>query len=322
MPRSAAVGVDPSALVPGIRGRVYTLPPVFASRQSRAVLALTGAAFLFGATFVVVKSTLDSIEPLSFVAWRFAIGAVVLATLAIPKGKSLWLDGTLAGVALFSGYALQTIGLEFTTAANSALITGLYVVITPFLAALLARRAPSPWVVAAAAVSFGGLILFTGVDSLSLDLGDLLTVGCAFGFAIHIVTLARFAHRHPVVPFTTVQLTVTAVLSIALSALFESGPGIPDRSVWPAIALTALGVTVGAYLLQIWSQTVVGAGTAAIVLSSEPVFGVATAWVVLGERLGTQGWIGAGLIVVAIYLVVTRQRDEASREAEAVTPAH
>ncbi|HEY7822866.1 MAG TPA: DMT family transporter [Acidimicrobiia bacterium] len=295
---------------------------MFASRQSRAVLALTGAAFLFGATFVVVKSALDSIQPLSFVAWRFAIGAVVLATLAIPKGKSLWLDGTLAGVALFSGYALQTIGLEFTTAANSALITGLYVVITPFLAALLARRAPSPWVVAAAAVSFGGLILFTGVDSLSLDLGDLLTVGCAFGFAIHIVTLARFAHRHPVVPFTTVQLTVTASLSIALSALFESGPGIPDRSVWPAIAITALGVTVGAYLLQIWSQTVVGAGTAAIVLSSEPVFGVATAWVVLGERLGTQGWIGAGLIVVAIYLVVTRQRDEASREAEAVTPAH
>ncbi len=296
--------------------------PVFASRQSRAVLALTGAAFLFGATFVVVKSALDSIEPLSFVAWRFAIGAVVLATLAIPKGKNLWLDGTLAGVALFSGYALQTIGLEFTTAANSALITGLYVVITPFLAALLARRRPSPWVVGSAAVAFAGLILITGVESLSLEIGDLLTVGCAFGFAAHIVTLARFAHRHPVVPFTTVQLTVTAVLSIALSWLFESGPGIPDRSVWPAIALTALGVTVGAYLLQIWSQTVVGAGTAAVVLSGEPIFGVATAWVVLGERLGTQGWIGAGLIVVAIYVVVTRQRDEASREAEAVTPAH
>lgn len=295
---------------------------MFASRQTRAILALIGAAFLFGATFVVVKSALDTTEPLGFVAWRFALGAAVLATLALPTGKSLWRHGTLAGLALFSGYALQTIGLEFTTAGNSALITGLYVVITPFLAALLSRRAPSPWVVGGAAVAFAGVVLLTGLDSLSLETGDLLTLGCAFGFAAHIVALARFAHRHPVVPFTTVQLAVTAILAVASSWLFESGPGIPDRSVWPAIALTALGVTVGAYLLQIWSQTIVGADTAAIVLSAEPAFGVATAWVVLGERLSLQGWIGAALIVAAIYLVVTRQRDHASRQAEAVTPAH
>lgn len=295
---------------------------MFASRQNRAIAALIGAAFLFGATFVVVKAALDSIEPLSFVAWRFAIGAVVLATLAIPKGRSLWLHGTLAGLALFSGYALQTLGLVYTTAGNSALITGLYVVITPFLAALFSRRGPSPWVIGGAALAFAGLVLVTGVDDLSLGTGDLLTLGCAFAFASHIVALSQYAHLHPVVPFTTVQLAVTAVLSIALSWLFEDGPGVPDRSVWAAIALTALGVTVGAYLLQIWSQTVVGAGLAAVVLSAEPAFGVATAWVVLGETLSTAGWVGSGLILAAIYLVVTRQRDEASREAEAVTPAH
>jgi drug/metabolite transporter (DMT)-like permease len=49
---------------------------------------------------------------------------------------------------------------------------------------------------------------------------------------------------------------------------------------------------------------------------------VATAWVVLGERLSLRGWVGAALIVAAIYVVVTKQRDQASREAEAVTPAH
>lgn len=295
---------------------------MFAKIENRAILALVGAAFLFGATFVVVKSALDSIEPLSFIAWRFALGAAILATLAIPRGKSIWMHGSLCGVALFSGYAFQTLGLELTSASNSALITGLYVVFTPFLAALLARRPPSPWVIGGAAAAFAGVALLTGVDGLSLEKGDVLTVGCAAAFAFHIVALARYAPRHPVVPFTTVQLAVTAVLSIVLSSVFESGPGIPDRTVWGAIALTAVGVTVGAYLLQIWSQTVVGASTAAVVLSAEPAFGVATAWVVLGERLGFQGWVGAGLIVAAIYLVVTKQRDEASREAEAVTPAH
>jgi drug/metabolite transporter (DMT)-like permease len=295
---------------------------VFAGRDNRAIAALLGASFLFGATFVVVKSALETIEPLSFIAWRFLIGAALLATLALPRGKSLWWHGTLAGLALFSGYALQTLGLQFTTAANSALITGLYVVITPFLAALFSRRAPSSWVVGGAFAAFAGVALLTGVNGLSPDTGELLTIGCALAFASHIVVLARYAHLHPVIPFTTVQLAVTAALSVLSSWVFESGPGIPDRSVWGAIALTSIGVTVGAYLLQIWSQTIVGAATAAIVLSAEPAFGVATAWVVLGERLSLQGWLGAGLIVVAIYLVVTRQRDETSREAEAVTPAH
>ena len=295
---------------------------MLAARHNRAVLALVGAAFLFGATFVVVKAALESIEPLGFVSWRFGIGALLLATLAIPRGRSLWLHGSLAGLALFSGYALQTLGLVYTTASNSALITGLYVVITPFLAAGFSRRKPSPWVIVGACAAFLGVALLTGVDRLSLEKGDLLTVGCAFGFATHIVLLARYAHQHPVVPFTTVQLAVTAVLSVLAAFTFESGPGLPPSSVWGAIALTAVGVTVGAYLLQIWSQTVVGAGTAAIVLSAEPAFGVATAWVVLGERLTPEGWLGAGLIVAAIFVVVTKQRDPASREAEAVTPAH
>jgi drug/metabolite transporter (DMT)-like permease len=295
---------------------------VFAARQNRAIGALLGASFLFGATFVVVKSALQSIEPLHFIAWRFLIAALLLATLAMPRGLALWRHGSLAGLALFSGYGLQTLGLEFTTAGNSALITGLYVVITPFLAVLFSRRAPSPWVVAGAVAAFVGVALLAGVDGLSLGKGELLTVGCAFAFAAHIVALARYAHQHPVVPFTTVQLAITAVLAVLASWVFETGPVIPDRSVWGAIALTSIGVTVGAYLLQIWAQTMVGAATAAIVLSAEPAFGVATAWVVLGERLSLQGWMGAGLIVGAIYLVLTRQMDDTSLEAEAVTPAH
>jgi drug/metabolite transporter (DMT)-like permease len=292
------------------------------TRQTRAILALVAAAFLFGATFVVVKSALDTMGPLSFIAWRFGLGGILLAAFGLPRGRAVWRDGTLAGIALFAGYALQTAGLQFTSASNSALITGLYVVITPLLVAAFARRAPSRWILLAAALAFGGVVLLTGVDDLSLRIGDLLTVGCAIAFAFHIYALGLFAPRHRLIPFTTVQIAVTTVLSIIGAALFEPGARIPDRSAWAAIAITAVGVTVGAFLLQIWAQTVVGAATAAVVLSAEPAFGVATGWVVLGERLSPAGWVGAGLIVAAIYLVVTRQEDDVSRDAEAVTPAH
>lgn len=284
-------------------------------------MALVGASFLFGATFVVVKSALDGISPLAFVAWRFLIGALILLALARPKGRQIWTHGFIAGVALFAGYALQTAGLQFTSASNSALITGLYVVFTPFLAALFSKRFPGMWLVVGALIAFAGVFLLTGVDSVRLGVGDLLTMGCAVAFACHIIALARFAHIHPVIPFTGVQVLVTAVLAFPVSAIIEGPLSFPDSSVWGALLITGVGVTAGAFLLQIWAQRVVGAATAAVVLAAEPAFGVTTGWIVLDERLTVAGWIGAALIVLAIYLVIT-QEDEASREAEGLTVAH
>ena len=294
---------------------------MFSSPRSRAILALLAASFVFGATFVVVKSAVEQVPPLTFVAWRFLLGAALLALLALPKDRRIWWHGFLAGLALFAGYAFQTAGLTTTSASNSALITGLYVVITPFLAALFARRPPGWWSVIAAALSFGGLILITGADGISLGRGDLLTLACAISFSAHIVVLSRLARYHPVVPFTAVQLTVVAALAFPTAFLIE-GPILPPTSVWGALLVTGLGASAGCFVLQIWAQTVVGATTAAVVLAAEPAFAVATAWVVLGERLTPAGWAGAAAILLAIYLVVTKQTDQASLEAEAVTPAH
>ena len=102
---------------------------MFQSDHNRAILALLAAAFLFGATFVVIKSAVEDMTPIAFVAWRFLLGAGLLAVFAIPRGRKMWIHGSVAGLALFAGYSLQTAGLTYTTAGNSALITGLYVVI-------------------------------------------------------------------------------------------------------------------------------------------------------------------------------------------------
>lgn len=291
------------------------------SPKTKAVAALIVAAFLFGATFVVVKSATDNIGPVMFVAWRFLIGGALLVAIALPRGRAIWRDGGLAGAALFVGYALQTSGLTVTSASNSALITGLYVVFTPFLAALIHRYRPSIYSVGAAALAFVGLVLVTDTDGLQLGQGDLLTVGCAFAFAVHIVLLSHYAPRHPVVAFTAVQVVVAAALAFPLGTMME-GWTVPGRVVWPALLITGIGVSVGAYVLQVWAQNIVGPTTAAVILAAEPAFGVATAWVVLEERLDVTGWVGAVLILIAIVVVINRQKDPASVMAEAVTPAH
>lgn len=293
------------------------------SNRTQAYLGLIVAAFLFGATFVVVKEAVVSLPPLAFVGWRFLLGAAVLFLFARPHGRSIWVDGLAAGIFLFIGFASQTAGLTSTTASNSGLITGLYVVFTPLLAAAVLRRPPAIPTVAGAALSVIGLGLLTITAGFGLNSGDVLTIVCAIAFAAHIVLLSRLAPRHNVVPFTAIQLLVVAVLSLGGSALIEGFP-LPSMSVVPALIGTGVIVAAGAFLLQIRAQTVIGPSRTAIVLSAEPLFAAATAAVVLGERLTAQGWAGAALIMVGMYVVLSFSPAEHAdlMAAEAVSEAH
>lgn len=292
-------------------------------RSTVAILALAVAAFGFGATFVVIKEAVVELPPMSFVGWRFLIGAAALVLLAPPRTPAVWRDGTKAGILLFAGYALQTEGLALTSASNSGLITGLYVVFTPLVGAAVARTRVRADVLVGAVAAFTGLTLLTTGEGLTLSQGDLLTVGCAIAYAGHIVVLSRMAHRHRVVPLTAVQLLVTSALALAWAAAFGALE-IPSGSPLSAVILTGLAVSAGAFLVQVWAQTVIGPNRTALVLALEPVFAAATAAVVLGERLSTRGWVGAGLILVAIVVVLARVDAAADPlpAAEAVSPAH
>lgn len=291
--------------------------------KNSAYLLLAVAAALFGMTFVAVKDALEWLPPLAFVGWRFLVGAIVLLAWKFPRGRSIWIDGGIAGALLFCGYAAQTIGLASTSATNSGLVTGLYVVFTPLVAALVRRLRPSAPTIAGASVSVAGLWLLTAPGGLSFSAGDLWTLLCAIAFAAHIVALASMAPRHRVVPFTAVQLLVTAVLGLGLSGLLEHPPW-PPSEVWPTLLATALIVTCGAFLIQVWAQSIVGPSRTAIVLALEPLFAVITAWVVLAERLTLHGSVGAVLMLAGTYIVLVfaAPEDADIRTAEALSEAH
>lgn len=291
-------------------------------RPPIAYLALSVASFLFGATFVVVKDAVTILPPVGFVGWRFLLGAAVLLVISRPRRRDTVREGIVAGLLLFAGYAFQTKGLVTTTASNSGLVTGLYVVFTPLIAAAARRRAPRPAVVAGAVVAFVGLATLTVTDGLRLGSGDAWTVACAVAFAGHIVYLSRVAGRHPVIALTGVQLAVAGVLGVSGSALLE-GITLPGRSTLVALLITGIAVSAGAFFLQVWSQTVIGPARTALVLTLEPVFAALTGAIVLGERLGRRGIVGAALILVGIYVVLSATGDEDRLElAEAITPTH
>lgn len=286
-----------------------------------AYAALVGASVVFGVTFVVVKDAIETLPPFNFVGWRFLLGAVALLLIARPRGAAVWRDGIIGGALLVAGFGFQTEGLLTTGAANSGLITGLYVVLTPVLAVAwnrwLGPARLNPQVLVGTAIAFGGFFLLT--EGFQPEVGDLLTVAAAVAFAAHIVFLSHLAHRHHLVAFTALQLAVTSVGAFAIAAVKE-GLATPGWEVAAALVITGLGASAGGFLLQIWAQSRVGAATAAIVLALEPAFAAGTAAIVTGTRLSTRGWVGAGLILVAIFVVLQATASEPEVAKEATSP--
>jgi drug/metabolite transporter (DMT)-like permease len=281
---------------------VSSRPAAAAAHHRGLELALVGVAAVWGFTFPVVKDAVEVIPPNQFLAVRFGIAA---ALMTLVFGRALrrftlpqLLASAAAGIALFAGYAFQTIGLQHTTASNAGFITGLFVVFTPMLTALLLKRLPSRRALVGVGLATAGLVLLGfRPRGFRFGYGEALVLLCAVSFAVHIVILGRFARDMPAGPLTTVQMWVTAALSAWASLFVETPVDVASRDVWLAIVLTAVYASAIAFFIQTRAQQVVSPTRTALILVSEPAFAGLFGFVLLGETLTIAGWLGAGLIL-------------------------
>ncbi|MGH3441033.1 MAG: DMT family transporter [Nitriliruptorales bacterium] len=266
------------------------------SPERRWTLALLAVTFVWGSTFVVVKEAVDRLPVLSFNAWRFAIAAIALGWLARRELPLLGRDGlrrgVILGAALWAAYVLQTFGLTLTTAPKAGFITGMVVVITPLLQSGLLRRVPSSAALGGAGLAFGGLALLTLEGALVPSLGDLLVLGCAVGFSLHLVGLGAWSGAHPSGALATVQLATTAVLSAAGGLVQDAVAGPfawtpPGAYVWGSIVFTALFASAFAFFAQTAAQRVLSPTRTAVIFTMEPVFAWLTSWLGVPLLLAT-----------------------------------
>lgn len=284
-----------------------------------ATAGLLATTAVWGSTFLVVKDAIASVPVLDFLGLRFALAFAVMLAVR-PKaltalGRAGWRHGVLLGLVLGAGYVAQTFGLETASASVSGFVTGLFVVFTPLIGAVLLRQRVPPAVWAAVVLATVGLGLIS-LHGLSIGRGELLTVVCAFFFALHIVGLGEWSHRHDAYALAVVQIGTVAAVSLLLAVARNAthggrGPHLltlpPHPAGWVAIALTALLATAAGFFLQTWSQARMPATRAAVVLTMEPVFAGLTG-VLAGETLAVRGWIGAALVLAAMYAVELRPR--------------
>jgi len=267
-----------------------------------ATLALLAVTAVWGWTFVLVQDAVSRYSVAGFLAIRFAIAAVSAVVLFRRHlDRASLRVGAAIGVLLAAAYLLQTWGLRFTTATNAGLITGLFVVLAPVLDRLLfgAVLTRTAWV--AVALSVAGMSLLTGRLPTDLALGDMLVLGCAFGFGLHIAVLSRHAPHHDARGLGAAQM-VGVALCFAVLWPFTEPVTPPPREIWFALLLTGLVASTLAYTVQTLAQRSLSTARTAVLLTTEPAFAALFGYLLAGERLGGIQLAGAATILTAVVL--------------------
>jgi len=207
------------------------------------------------------------------------------------------------GVFLTGGYVFQTLGMEKTTASNAGFITGLFVVLTPVLAAVVLRERLPTVVWAAAGAAALGLWLLSGAGTEFNARGDGLVLICSVALAAHILATSSAVKKHDVGALLAIQLGVVGVVTLAIGAVAGDLEAPHGATVWSALLVTSLIASALGFFVQTFAQQHAPPARTALILAAEPAFAGLFGWLLNDERLSAAGWLGAVLIMTAIVAV-------------------
>jgi drug/metabolite transporter (DMT)-like permease len=279
-----------------------------------ALLAMVGITAIWGWTFLIVQDAVSRMPVMDFLAVRFIIASVVMLAIRPVCLRGInrkgYARGIILGGALAVGYILQTFGLQHTSATVSGFITGMFMVLTPILSWVILRRKTSRAAWLAVGIATIGLALLS-LRGWSVGWGELLTLGCAFFFALHILGLGEWSSRNNTYGLAWLQITTVAVI-----ALLASSPGgftlPPDGVVWMAVFITSILATAAAFYVQTWAQSLISPTRAGVVMTMEPVFAGLFGVMLGGDELSVRIILGAGCVLAAMLLSGLQDRKSPS----------
>ena len=285
------------------------------------LLLLAGA--IWGMGFVAQQTAMDDIGPMLFIAMRFMLAGFAVAPFAYMEmkrknitdmsGEILRFKGSffMVGLAFFLGMAFQQVGLIGTSVTNAGFLTALYVILVPIIM-ISVLRVSQPFIIWPASIlALVGIYLLSGGNLASLNSGDILIIICALFWAGHVILTGRVGQKTDLpVTMATLQFFVTsflAFISFAIASIFGLGESIPSLTqlsgAVPEILYAGLFAGGLGFTLQAVGQRYTSESAAAVLISTESLFAAMFGAFFLGERLLSLGYVGCGLIFVAILMV-------------------
>ncbi len=273
-------------------------------------LALFGASVIWGSSFLVVKKSMDSMQPHTLLALRFTIGSILLCIIFMKRLKNLnkeyFLKGGIIGVFLFIAYSLQTIGITDTTPGKNAFLTAIYCVIVPYLYWIIEKKRPDKYNIFAAVLCLTGIGFVSINNDFKIRFGDAFTLISGFFYAAHMVALSKLTKDKDPVLLTIVQFGYTAVFSWIIALVYEDIPRSWEQNVFFEVFYLAVFATAVALLLQTIGQKYTKPAPASIILSLEAVFGVLFSIIFYKEEVTLKLIFGFLLIFISVITSETK----------------
>jgi drug/metabolite transporter (DMT)-like permease len=263
-------------------------------------------AVVWGSGFVVTAIALEYLSAYQVMAGRFILAAIILSLLFGKKFKTftksvIW-KGAILGTILYIGFALQTVGLEFTTPSKNAFLTAVNVVIVPLIAYLVYKRKVDRYETVGAIITLIGIGFLSLQGSMTINIGDALSLACAVAFAFDIFYTNHFVKKEDALSLTIVQFITASFIAVIAVLIQGDIPTTFEKEALYSIIYLAVFSTTIAYVCQnvAFQYTTVTKG--AIILSLESFFGMLLSVLFLHEVLTGRMIVGAALIMVAILL--------------------
>ena len=281
-------------------------------KEHMAEFGLLLIAMIWGSGFVGTQLALDGgLTPLQLITLRFLIGSILINIIFFKQikenlNKDILKKGAILGFFLFIAFTVQTIGILYTTPSKNAFITAANVVIVPFIGCLIYKRKLDKIGIISSIMTLVGIGVLSLESNFSINIGDVLTLICAFGFAFHIFFTSEFASKCNPVTLTSIQFTVAFILSLVCQ-IFMGEINI-DAKVNGYLGALYLGIfsTTIAFLLQTICQRMVDGTKTAIILSTEAVFGTLFSVLILKEIVTAKMILGSTIIFISIIMAETK----------------
>ena len=279
------------------------------TKQHKADATLVLVTMSWGISFILTKLLIEDIGVFNFLSQRFLLAALI-ASLFFKKQfremtPKIFFTGMLIGFILFGGYALQTMGLLYTSISNSAFITGFAVVLVPILSIAFFKSKPSVSAILGALMALAGLSLLTlraTYGFLNINFGDFLTFLSAICFAMHIISVGIFARKGNAILLAIIQIFGVGFFSMIAALSFEKHAFPSTASNLLSMLFLAVICTALAFIAQNAAQKYTSASHTALIYSGEPVFAAICEFFIYGTMLSNQGLFGAFLILTGVVI--------------------
>jgi len=286
------------------------------NNKFRYIACILLQSVVYGFGNPLTKIAFESISPFWCLTIRFTFAFLVfllffskriLSVLCTVSPKVYAPTGLCMAVA----YISCNLALNWTSATNVGFLMSLPVIFAPILASIvLKQKYKLIHVPVQIAVIVGLYLLCCNGSTFVFGKGEIAALITSVSVAGGLVFGEQSLKQMDAVTVSAIQSGITAIISLLCALIFENVGVLPHVALaaWGVVLYLALTCSCLAFVLQNTALSHLSSTAVSMLQCTQPILTAIISFLLLGERLGSQGLLGAAIIIICILVENIQER--------------